>query len=134
MTSKELGMNYDRPHRGGGPHRRRQRGKHRTDHHQIPSPLTTDDFDYHDRRREHDSPEHVIKNIIIKLGEVVRLFSSFTEQLLTCLCRTPSKRSPASPNKFVRRPSPSQPYPKAFVWRRSIPTSYLATADLLQRH
>lgn len=33
--------------------------------------LTTDDYDYHDRRREHDSPEQVIKNIIIKLGEVV---------------------------------------------------------------
>ncbi|KAN0097847.1 MIF4G like domain containing protein [Tylopilus felleus] len=49
-------MNYDRPHRGGGPHRKRQRER--------------DDHDYHDRRREHESPEHVIKNIIIKMGEV----------------------------------------------------------------
>ncbi|KAG8218274.1 MIF4G like-domain-containing protein [Butyriboletus roseoflavus] len=50
-------MSYDRPpHRGGGPHRRRHRER--------------DDYDYHDRRREHDTPEQVIKNIIIKMGEV----------------------------------------------------------------
>ncbi|KAG1739921.1 MIF4G like-domain-containing protein [Suillus paluster] len=46
---------YDRPHRGGGNRRRGYR----------------DDYDAHDRRREaFESPEQILKNSIIKLGEV----------------------------------------------------------------
>ncbi|KAI9572404.1 MIF4G like-domain-containing protein [Boletus coccyginus] len=53
-AEKKQTMSYDRPHRGG----RRRHNRER------------DEYDHHDRRREHDSPEHVIKNIVIKLGEV----------------------------------------------------------------
>ncbi|KAG6333085.1 hypothetical protein ID866_6009 [Astraeus odoratus] len=49
-------MSYDRPYRGGGGHRRRYRDR--------------EDYDMHDRRREYDSPEQILKNTIIKLGEV----------------------------------------------------------------
>ncbi|KAH7888158.1 MIF4G like-domain-containing protein [Phlebopus sp. FC_14] len=48
-------MSYERPYRGG--HKRRQRDR--------------EDFDHSERRREiYDSPEQILKNAIIKLGEV----------------------------------------------------------------
>ncbi|KAF9242931.1 MIF4G like-domain-containing protein [Melanogaster broomeanus] len=51
-------MSYDRSHRGGGGQRRRQNRER-------------EDYDYHDRRREiYDTPEQIIKNAIIKMGEV----------------------------------------------------------------
>ncbi|KAF9224403.1 hypothetical protein BS17DRAFT_779738 [Gyrodon lividus] len=51
-------MSYDRSHRGSGSHRRRH-NRDREEH------------DYHDRRREiYDTPEQIIKNTIIKMGEV----------------------------------------------------------------
>ncbi|KAF8841289.1 hypothetical protein BDN67DRAFT_989826 [Paxillus ammoniavirescens] len=51
-------MSNDRYHRGGGGHRRRH-NRDREEH------------DYHDRRREiYDTPEQIIKNTIIKMGEV----------------------------------------------------------------
>ncbi|KAL4075617.1 MIF4G like-domain-containing protein [Scleroderma yunnanense] len=49
-------MSYDRQYRGGGGHRRRHRDR--------------EDYDTHDHRRDHETPEQTLKNTIIKLGEV----------------------------------------------------------------
>ncbi|KAI6046510.1 MIF4G like-domain-containing protein [Pisolithus marmoratus] len=48
-------MNYERPYRGGGG-RRRYRDR--------------EDYDTHDRRPPYESPEQILKNSIIRLGEV----------------------------------------------------------------
>lgn len=98
--------------------------------------LTTDDYDYHDRRREHDTPEQVIKTIIVKLGEVVSRAPSCREcPVLMRPTRILPKRSPASQNRYVRHLSLSQPYQKAFALRECV-ARFIARSllTLTQRH
>lgn len=66
-----------------------------------------DDYDAHDRRRESfESPEQILKNTIIKLGEVVSPVSYqllLSPTLMTGCFRTPSKNCRDWRNKSVNR-------------------------------